>query len=181
MHDNAHLLALEALDNPPPIDPEMERRKRAAQATLDHWRDRAFSWEEGNHCARMITSHLRRLGVKVPHGKAGTFKSALAARAALKRVGFRSLAHMADHYLLRIPAAAAKTADLVELPSADGLGAMMVALGNGRVLGYIDGFETPQVLQPNEYGGAWNVLYGPDDLFASPAHAIPWTWERPSE
>jgi hypothetical protein len=181
MRSNAELLAQEALDATPRPEPEMEARRRAAQATLDAWRDKAFSWTEGNHCARLVTSHLHRLGVKVPHGKAGTFKSALAARAALKRVGFKSLADMADRHLLRIPAAAAKTADLVELPSADGLGAMMVALGNGRVLGYIDGFDTPQVLQPNEYAGAWNVLHGPDDLWASPAHAIPWTLERPSE
>lgn len=136
----------------------LEVRTAAAQATLSRFLDQPFQWGK-NDCGRLVAFHLRKLGYPVKLAKAGTYASALGARRALQRLGFSSLHEAVDSYgLARIPPAAAIIGDIIALPSDDGVGALGVALGNGRVLAYHQDAEGAVVIQPTEYVTAWRSI-----------------------
>jgi hypothetical protein len=69
---------------------------------------------------------------------------------------------MADAHFERIAPAAAWPGDLIEIPAEERnpLGCFMVALTNGRAVGYVDGAIGAAVLQPLEYVAAWRVPAG---------------------
>ncbi len=138
--------------------PMMVRRVAAAQATLDRFKGRPFAFGRDD-CARMAVFHLRQLGLKPKIAKAGSYSSLLGARRALARAGFASLAAAVDAQgLLRIPPAAAVVGDLLMLPGVDELGALVVAMGNGRVLGWHEDAAGATVMQPSDFVAAWGVL-----------------------
>lgn len=140
------------------VDPLVCKRD-AAQATLDKWGKRPFKLGTSD-CVRMVAAHLRKLGYRVKLPPSGSYRTVNSATKALKASGFASVADAIDALgLERIAPAAAVAGDLLELPAEDGLGAYCVALGNGRVVGYIQ--DVPggaQVLQPIEYVAAWRVV-----------------------
>lgn len=136
----------------------LERRAAATQQLLDDWTGRPFDWATQSHCLRLIVEHLRRMGYSPPLSKGGTFRTALGARSALKRAKVASLGEAVDLLKLpRIPPAAALIGDILELPGEAPFGALTVALGNGRVLGWHEEAEGAIVLQPLEYVAAWRV------------------------
>lgn len=137
---------------------EMVRRVDAAQATLDRFKDQPFRLGK-NDCARMAAFHLRKLGYRPSLAKAGSYKTALSARAALKRAGYDSLAAALDGLgLERIAPASAVVGDIVEMEAGDAFGALAVAVGNGRVLGYHEDAPGAVVVQPLSIVVAWRVV-----------------------
>lgn len=135
----------------------MERRVSAAQATLDRFKDKPFSF--GTHdCARMVAFHLRQLGYQPMLSKGGSYKTCLGAKRALRRAGYPDLAAAIDRLgLVRIAPAEALPGDILQLPAVDELGALTVALSNGRVLGYHESVAGAVVMQPSAFSGAWRV------------------------
>lgn len=135
----------------------MVRRVAAAQATLDRFRDRPFAW--GRHdCARMVSYHMRQMGHALPVARAGSYSTALGAKRALRRMGVASIADLPAHYgLIEIPPAAAMVGDLMQLPAEDALGALAVAVGNGRVIGFHQDAIGATVMQPLIFERAWRV------------------------
>src|SRR5688500_10884687 len=94
--------------------PEMKRRVAAAQKTLDRFKDKKFRFGRYD-CAQMVRSHLVAMGKPVKQAaKAGTYHSKKGGEAALKRLGYDSLADMMDAHFERIPPAAARPGDVVE-------------------------------------------------------------------
>ena len=137
--------------------PMMLRRVNAAQATLERFKDKPFRLGV-NDCARMVATHLRKLGYKVKLPPAGSYRSWRSARKALDARGFKDLGAALDALgLERIAPAAALVGDIMEMPAEDELGALSVVLSNGRVLGYHQ--ETPGavVMQPQQMVSAWRV------------------------
>jgi hypothetical protein len=136
----------------------MVQRTAAAQATFDRFHGRAFAWGQAD-CARMVAFHLRKLGLTPRLAPAGSYRTALSARRALTRAGHDSLAAALDALgLERIAPAAALVGDVLALPGEDALGALVVALGNGRVLGWHPDAAGAEVLQPLAFDAAWRVL-----------------------
>lgn len=136
----------------------IERRAAAAQQLLDDWRGRPIDWKKRHHCARMVTEHLRRLKHKPPLAKAGHFTTPLGGRRALQRLGVERMGEVLDQMgFERIPPAAALVGDIVELPGEAPFGALTVAMGNGRVLGWHEDAAGAEVLQPVEYIAAWRI------------------------
>ncbi|MCH7863261.1 MAG: hypothetical protein IH998_16750 [Proteobacteria bacterium] len=134
------------------------RRTNAAQATLDHWKTRPMQLGTSD-CVRMTASHLRRLGHKVKLPASGSYRSVRSALKALNERGYSSLADALDAMgLERIAPASAIVGDILMLPAEDKLGALVVALGNGRVVGYHEEAIGAAVLQPIEYVTAWRAL-----------------------
>nr|WP_274616087.1 hypothetical protein [Sphingomonas sp. ACRSK] len=134
------------------------RRQQAAQAAVDRFKGQPLTYGK-NDCVRLAAFVLRKLGHRPQLAKAGTYSTALGAARALERAGFDSLASAVDGLgLPRIAPAAAWVGDLVLLP-ADGPfgGALSVAVGNGRVLGYHEAVEGADILQPVQYVTAWRV------------------------
>ena len=137
---------------------EIETRVQAAQATLDEWRDKPFRLGRRD-CARMVAWHLRRMGRPARLPPSGTYSTARSAKAALEARGYRDLLEAMDAFgFARIPPAAALPGDVLAIPSGEDIGCLMVALSNGRAIGYYDGGDGATVLQPLEYLAAWRVV-----------------------
>lgn len=139
------------------VDP-IVRRRDAAQAMLDAWSKRPLRLGRSD-CARMAASHLRKLGHRVKLPPSGSYASVRGARRELARLGHKDLAAALDAQdLVRIAPAEAIIGDLLLLASADGLGSITIALGNGRALGYHDHVDGgAAVLQPLEFLAAWRA------------------------
>lgn len=130
----------------------------AAQASCDHFIGAPFQWGRYD-CAKMVTFHLRHLGISLSIAKAGRYATALGAYRALKRLGFESLADVLDgRGLQRIAPASRVAGDIIELPSSEALGSLAVAVGNGRVLGYHESLTGADILQPLEMITAWRPI-----------------------
>lgn len=137
---------------------EMVRRQAAAQAAVDRFRGVPFAYGK-NDCVRMAVFALRRMGHRPDLGRAGTYCSAKGAVRALNRAGFASLAEAMDgQHLPRIAPAAALPGDLVMIPAEGPFdGALTMAVGNGRVLGYHQDLVGADILQPVQYLAAWRL------------------------
>jgi hypothetical protein len=136
---------------------EMVRRRDGAQATLDRFKDVPLRLGR-NDCVRMAAYHLRKLGHKVKLPPSGSYNSAKAGKRLLSDLGHASLAEAVDaHGLERIAPAAAVVGDIVMLPGEEGLGALTVCMGNGRVVGYHQDARGAVVMQPTEFEAAWRV------------------------
>lgn len=133
------------------------RRVEAAQKTLDIWSKRPMKLGTSD-CVRMAADHLRRLGYKVKLPASGSYRTVNSALKALKARGYETLADALDGIgLERIPPAAAVAGDIIMLPAVDRLGALVIALGNGRVVGYHEDAPAAVVLQPLEFETAWRT------------------------
>lgn len=134
------------------------RRTRAAQKTLDKWSTRPMRLGSAD-CVRMVASHLRQLGYKVRLPPSGSYRSPTGAAKALRAAGFSSIEAALDaQQLERIAPAAAIVGDILMLDGGDRFGALTVAVGNGRVVGWhesVSGGAT--VMQPLEFKAAWRV------------------------
>jgi hypothetical protein len=135
----------------------LERRRDAAQKTLDRFKGKPFQLGK-NDCGRMVAFHLRAIGRPVKVAKAGSYHSLLGATRALKRLGFASLPDLMDAHFERIPPAAALVGDVVSMPGMEGPGALTVAMGNGRVIGWHEDHVGAVVMQPVETLAAWRII-----------------------
>lgn len=136
---------------------EMERRVAAATATLRRFEKVPLRLGR-NDCARLVAFHLRKMGYRVKLPPSGSYASVRSGRAALEAMGFANMAEAVDSFgFERIAPAAAVVGDIVELPGEGDLGCLTVAMGNGRVAGWVQDFRGAQVLQPVEWVRAWRV------------------------
>lgn len=136
----------------------IQRRVASAQKTLDRFKDKPFKFGR-NDCAQLVRFNLKLLGHPMKKAaKAGSYHSLIGAQKAIKRVGYDNLIAMMDDHFERIPAAAALPGDVVAMPGVEGPGALTVAMGNGRVLGYHEDAAGAVVLQPSETITGWRVL-----------------------
>jgi hypothetical protein len=93
----------------------------------------------------MAAHLLHQYGVAVPVMKGLKYSTEAGAARALKRTGFADLIDAVDALgLERIAPAAARTGDLIGMPCDGPWGcALTVAVGNGRVFGFLDGNSLP--------------------------------------
>lgn len=134
----------------------MIKRQQAAQATIDRFSGKPLDYGKDD-CARMGAFCLKHLGVKVSLLKAGSYSSELGAARVLKKLGHASLSDAIDSLgLPRIAPAMCLPGDIMALPAERFGGALMVAVGNGRVFGYFDGRF--QVGQPLLFEAAWRSI-----------------------
>lgn len=138
--------------------PEMERRRVATQATFDRFIGKPFEW--GKHdCARMVAFHLRKIGRPAAVAKAGSYKTAISARAALKRLGYGDLEAWADGTLERRPSVAfALIGDVIAMHPDDPLGSLAVCLGNGCALGWSVEADGAQAFRYFDTKAAWKAI-----------------------
>ena len=148
---------------------ELKARVEAAQKTLDEFRVRKFEIGKSD-CAQMVKFHARAMGCPLKGiAKAGSYKTPLGMRRALRRLDAGTVGDLIDRQkgFLPIAPAARLPGDIVELADLGddenegaGGGALVVALTNGRVVGYHEDAETAVVLQPGDSGSlvrAWRV------------------------
>ena len=137
--------------------PELERRRRATQATLDRYRAKQFSWARGITCVHLARAQLKNMGHRPP--TLPRFRSALAAKRALADRNWGSVSDMLDQLLLPIAPAMMRVGDLAVVPGTEGLDSILICAGHPTLLGwhpetgefviYDGGFE--------QLTGAWRV------------------------
>jgi len=137
----------------------MERRQRAAQGCIDRFAGKPYDPAAHRDCAYMVRHALHLLGRRVGQGKLPTYASDLAGMKALRMMGHANLIEAVDAFgLVRIPPLAALPADIVALPSDHPMGALSLAVGNGRLLAYLDGEHGAVVIEPKAFICAWRTI-----------------------
>lgn len=138
----------------------LELRRNAAQATLDKFAGLPFSFEGGRDCAKMTVFHLKQLRLPIKIGKVAAYKTALSARAALrKQFGVDTLPEVCDKFFERIPASMAIVGDIIQAEGDGPLGALTISLGNDLVISYHEdavGAVTGRLVAPAI--AAWRTL-----------------------
>ena len=145
------------------LEPEGEphalvRRRDAAQKTLDTWSTRPMRLGEAD-CVRMVAAHLRLLGHRVKLPPKGSYRTVNSAMKALRAAGYETISAALDAMgLERITPAATIVGDIILMPAEHELGALVVAMGNGRAAGWHD--DVPGgavVMQPVMMISAWRA------------------------
>lgn len=129
-----------ALEDAPRTRSPLERRRDAAQATIDKFTDVPFEAGKAD-CVQVLKYHLRQLGRPLQFGRALNYKTLLQGKAVLRQLGFASIGDALSSKYEEIVPAAALIGDLIELRALEdektsGLGAIVVYLGNGAVFGF---------------------------------------------
>jgi hypothetical protein len=138
--------------------PPLVRRQRAVAATQARFQGKVFAWGSVD-CAKMVAFHLKQLGHKVQLSKAGQYKTALSAKAALKRLGFDDLPTAMDGQgFERIAPAFALIGDVVSFASDHEIGALGIVVGNGNMMAFHESHEHPVIMTMNQIDSAWRVL-----------------------
>jgi hypothetical protein len=115
--------------------PELEKRRRATQATKDHFIGRPFDWREGRHCVQLAHYHLRKMGKRPP--ALPRIRGPEDARRELAARGWNSVAEMLDSLLERIPPAMMRLGEIAVTPGSEGLESVVIYLGPRMLLGWL--------------------------------------------
>lgn len=136
--------------------PPLLKRHAALEATMAKYRHRAFDWKTGATCVHMLRFHLRRMGYKVP--AVPKLDGPVAAKRALKKLGWPNVEAMLDDLLTPIPVAAMLPGDVSVVPDDSGLGAVYISLGS-TAIGYAEGVEGMALFtEPGKvFEKAWRV------------------------
>lgn len=137
---------------------DLLRRQEATEKTIARFKGKVFDWRAGITCVHLARFHLRNMGHKVP--TLPRFRSALAARRALKAGGWESVEDMLDSILPRRPAPSFMTlGDLATVPGTDGLHSILVCAGPFKLLGWhpVDGTFVVYDGGNTEVSGAWQT------------------------
>ncbi len=128
----------------------------AAQACIDRFGGKAYQPGK-NDCAILAAHLLHQYGIKVPAMKGRKYRTEAAALRTMRAAGYHDLIEAIDALgLQRIAPAAARTGDLVGMPCDGPWGcALTVAVGNGRVFGFLDGIAQVQI--PAAFTAAWRA------------------------
>lgn len=128
-------------------------RIQATQKTVDAFKGRTFvDWQ--SDCILLIVTHARHMGRKI---KVPSYGDAKSAAAVLRKLGFKTLGEAMDHHFTRISIANVLAGDIVESLGANGFSGLMVAVGNGRTLGFHESIPHADILQPLIVTGAWRI------------------------
>lgn len=130
----------------------VERVKRT-QRTVDAFKGKTF--KDGRYdCVQLVKVHAQHMGkpLKVPR-----YSDLKGAAEALKSLGFKSLGEALDARFTRIEANRVLAGDIVETLGANGFSALLVALGNGRALGFHEEIPHCDILQPLIVSGVWRI------------------------
>ena len=135
----------------------LEKRRDAAQATLDRFKGQPFQWGKFD-CARLTAFHLRQMGYR-PKMPAAGYRTALSAKRAITKAGFVDLIAAMDAMgFPRIAPAATLVGDVIAWPSEHPeIGALGVQLGNGRTVAYHPHAPGAEVMEVKEWVAAWRV------------------------
>jgi hypothetical protein len=136
----------------------LERRHAAIEATMARYRGRAFEWGKVD-CAKVVAFHLKAMGHKIAISKAGKYCNALGASRAIRRMGYKTLAEMADGIgLVQIPHAYMILGDIAEVEGDTAIGALSIYAGNGNVFCFHEDLPGLVTFKPNTILRAWAAL-----------------------
>lgn len=132
-------------------------RRDATQATLDKWLNKPFEWGKSD-CARMGIDHLRNMGHKPKTSKARSWKTAVSAKAAIKRAGFNDLIEAIDDMgHLRIAGAYAIAGDIAIIEADNPLGCLCVCIGPNQWLALHEAAQGFTIIKIKKFKAVWRI------------------------
>lgn len=134
--------------------PELIRRQTALAYVLNKYKGSPCDFATAD-CVRMTRTMLVKMGRKPP--AMPDYRNISGARNALKAAGFDNLTGLFDSLLERVPPAAMLPGDIAVMPDEHGLGAAVIAVGNGRVIGWHEDGAEAVIIQPHQIDAAWRV------------------------
>lgn len=136
---------------------ELEWRRLAVVKSRDRYLGKVFAWETGVTCLHMLRFHMRNMGHRPPG--IPRFRSALGAKRAMQQRGWGSVSEMLDSMLPRIAPAQMWLGDVLITEGTDGLDAININAGLGRVLGWHETAPgaTFVGIDLNDALGAWRL------------------------
>jgi hypothetical protein len=129
-------------------------RVAATQKTVDAFKGKTFAEGKGD-CVQLVLLHARHMGRKIRIPRYGDNKSAADA---LRKLGFTTLGEAMDHHFKRIHPVEIMAGDIVESLGSNGFSGLMIAVGNGRTLGFHEDIPHADILQPLIISGAWRIV-----------------------
>lgn len=125
----------------------------ATQKTVDKFKGREF--REGKaDCIQLVLLHARHCRRKITIPKYRDWKSAAKV---LRGLGFKTLGEAMDHHFRRIKPVEVLAGDIIETPGTNGFSALMIAVGNGRAIGFHEEVPHADILHPVLVSGAWRI------------------------
>lgn len=137
--------------------PELIRRQQAVAFILKKYKSASCDFVRAD-CVRMLRTLLVKLGYsRLP--RLPRYDTLAGAVRALRERGWNSTPELIDEILpgRRIAPAEMWLGDVAVAPDESGLGAIWVAIGGGRMLGWIDGSDKAAVIEPLTIEAAWRV------------------------
>jgi hypothetical protein len=128
-------------------------RVMATQKTVDMFKGRAFANGQAD-CAQLVLAHAKHMGRKIDAPRYGDIKSAAGA---LRQMGFATLGQAMDAHFRRIERNQILAGDIIEVPGDNGFSSLMIAVGNGRTIGFHESIPHCDVLQPLMISGVWRI------------------------
>lgn len=133
------------------MTPPMIIRQQASQACIDRFNGRSMAWGKVD-CGRIVSHNLRHLGIATSLVKGLAYTSEHGALKAMRSLGVNGLGEAMDQLgdrVFRIPPAMTAQGDVIGLACEGEVWdmALTVSVGNGRVLGILDGVVA--VMQPD--------------------------------
>lgn len=140
---------------------ELDRRRIAVEATMARFAGIPHAYGSCD-CVKVGVFHLRQMGFHENLGlhKAGTYRTLLGAKRALRRAGHSSIAAAIDGLgVPRVAPAAAWLGDFLLSPGTDGLEALMIVAGAGTMLAFHEDVECLSVIDIARWDGliAWRL------------------------
>jgi hypothetical protein len=139
-------------------------RMEATQKTVDMFRCKDFAPGKFD-CVQMWLAQRRHAGLKkIRIPPYGDWESAAKS---MRAMGVSSLSEGLDKYHPRIDPHNVLMGDFIEGPGSNGFSALMLVVGNGRVLGFHEDISFAEILQPLMISAAWTLEpYGKQRLVA---------------
>lgn len=114
--------------------PELERRRRATERTRQKYLDTEFDWKRWHHCIALARYQAVQMGHRPPPIR--PIRGPVSAKRELARRGHESAIGLLDSLFPRIAPAQMLLGDLAAVEGTDGLDAIMVNVGPGRLMGW---------------------------------------------
>ena len=124
------------------MTPAMVVRGEAAQACIDRFAGKPLKWGTVD-CGKLVAHNMRQLGIGTGFLKGLSYSTEIGAAKAVRSLGCKGMADAMDLFEspFRIPPAMATQGDVVGMACEGELWdmALCVVVGNGRMLGIVDG------------------------------------------
>lgn len=137
--------------------PELERRRRATERTRLKYLDKKFDWARWRHCIALARYQAVQMGHRPPPIR--PIRGPVSAKRELKKRGCASVIELLDGQFPRIAPAQMLLGDLGAFPGTDGLNAIGVCAGPGRMLCWREDHPVLAVLivDLDEFDASWRL------------------------
>lgn len=134
---------------------DLMKRMKATQRTVDLWKGRKFKVGSASpDCIQLMKAHARHLGKPIKLPKYSSFASG---RIALRSLGFANIHELMDAHFERIETSQVLAGDVIASLGEGGFAGLMIALGNGRALGFHEEIDHCDILEPLMMSGVWRI------------------------